>query len=148
VDTDAATLTPQVLGRAEHAHRALLERILAGTGLTYPRWVALGRAAGGGAAVERDQLVARLAGALQLDDAAAREAIAALAAARLLEPVPGAGSRVRLTAAGRDQHRRLRAAVQETVTRLYRDIPADDLATAGRVLTVITARANAELARA
>jgi hypothetical protein len=28
---------------------------------------------------------------------------------------------------------------------LYADIPADDLATAGRVLTLLTARANAEL---
>jgi hypothetical protein len=46
--------------------------------------------------------------------------------------VPGLGDRVQ------------RAAV---VARMRGDLPAEDLATAGRVLAIITERANAELAR-
>jgi hypothetical protein len=55
-------------------------------------------------------------------------------------------SHLQLTADGQEEYRRIRGRVDETIGRLYADIPADDLATAGRVLTLITARANAELA--
>jgi hypothetical protein len=40
----------------------------------------------------------------------------------------------------------IRAAIGEVTARLYADIPPDDLAAAGRVLTTITTRATAELA--
>jgi hypothetical protein len=40
----------------------------------------------------------------------------------------------------------IRASVSEITARLYADLPADDLAAAGRVLAVVTERANAELA--
>jgi hypothetical protein len=142
------TLTPQILGQAESAHRALLDRILAGTGRTYHGWVALNLTAVNGAAIDRDQLVDKLTGALKIDDTAAGEAIAELTAARLLQTAPGDRSRLQLTDTGQDQHRQLRSAINQPITRLYRDIPAADLATAGQVLTLLTARAAAELARA
>ena len=39
---------------------------------------------------------------------------------------------------------RIRGALEEITARLF-DFPAEDLATAGRVLAILTARANAEL---
>jgi len=38
-------------------------------------------------------------------------------------------------------------ATADVIQRLWGDLPAGDLATAGRVLAIITGRANAELAR-
>ena len=46
----------------------------------------------------------------------------------------------------RELHGQIRSTVSETVARLYADISADDLATTGRVLAVITTRIDAELA--
>jgi hypothetical protein len=42
----------------------------------------------------------------------------------------------------------IRAGVTEVTQRLWGDLPAGDLATAGRVLSIITERADAELASA
>ena len=51
------------------------------------------------------------------------------------------------TSAARQLHRRISAAITGITPRLWGDLPAGDLATAGRVLAIITERANAELAR-
>jgi len=139
------TLNPQVIGQAENALGALMNRILARAGGTFHQWVALTAVSGG--AIDRDQLVSRMTGALKIDDSSALAAVAELTASQLLEALPGQGSRVGLTGAGQARYRRIRAALDEITARLYGDLPADDLATAGRVLTVITDRANAELAR-
>ena len=140
------SLNPQVIGQAENALRALLERSLVGTGLAYRHWIALSIAVGNEVALDQDELVGRIAGVLKVDDTAAREAVADLRARKLAETVPGDGSRVQPTDAGRELHREVRMAIAEIVTRLFRDITADDLETAGRVLMLITARADAELA--
>jgi hypothetical protein len=50
-----------------------------------------------------------------------------------------------LTDRGQRVHGRVRAATTEITERLWGDLPADDLATAGRVLDTVLARANAEL---
>lgn len=142
------TLNPQVLGQAENAHRALLGRFLAGTGNTYHHWIALTLTAVSGAAIDRDSLVSRMTDVLKIPDAAAVETIADLTAAQLLRTLPGDGPRVGLTDAGQAWYREIRSAIDEVMGRVYGDIPADDLATAGRVLTLITARVNAELAAA
>jgi hypothetical protein len=42
----------------------------------------------------------------------------------------------------------VRTAVTQITERLWGDVPAEDLATAGRVLSTVLARANAELAAA
>jgi hypothetical protein len=72
----------------------------------------------------------------------AAEALAGLAAARLLQIHPDNGSRVRFTAPGQERYREIRAAVDQVTDRLYGSIPASDVATAGRVLALITARAK------
>jgi hypothetical protein len=140
-------LNTQVIGQAENALGALMDRVLARTDGTFRQWVALNLTAAGGGAIDRDQLVGRMTGALKIDDAVALAVIAELTAAQLLQGLPGQGSRVGLTDAGQARYHQIRAALDEITARLYGDLPADDLATAGRVLAVITARANAELAR-
>jgi hypothetical protein len=140
------TLNGQVIGQAEHATRAVLDRLLARTGTTFHHWVALNLIAVNDEAIDRDQLIARMTGALKIDAAAVLTTIGELTASKLLEALPSEGSHIRLTGAGKARHRLIRTAIDELTARLYGDLPADDLATAGRVLTVITARANAELA--
>lgn len=135
----------QVIGQAEKTLNAILGRLLAGTGLTEPQWVTLTLTAASGGAVDRDQLAGRIAGALKVPEADAQARITELAAAQLLAPVDE-GSPVRLTDAGQQLFGRIRAAVAEITERLWGDLPAEDLATAGRVLSIVTARANAELA--
>jgi hypothetical protein len=141
----AQSLNPQILGRAENAHRALLVRILAGTGVSYPEWVALSLVAMSGDSVDNGHLVASLVDALKSDERAARRTLAGLRRARLLEPVDESGADVRFTDEGLALYGQARSAVDETVARLYSGIDADDLATAGRVLVLLTARATAEL---
>ena len=139
------SLNGQVLGEAERATRAVLDRVLARSGLTFHDWVVLNIAGAG--PVGRDHLVARMTHALKIDEVAVLDAVTELTGRGLVEAGPsGEVSLVTLTGAGRARHGEIRAAVDEITTRLYGDLPADDLATAGRVLTVITARANAELA--
>ena len=136
----------QVIGQAENALGALMNRVLARTGGTFRQWVALNLTAASGGAIDRGQLVSRITGAVKIDDSAALAAIAELTASRLMESVPGEDSRVGLTDAGQARYQQIRTAIGEITARLYGDLPADDLATTGRVLTTITARANAELA--
>ena len=138
------TLNPQIIGQAENALRAILNRALARTGgSTYQHWVALNLTAAGGGAIDRDQLVGRLTAALKIDDAAAQATIAELTAAHLLRDH---GSRIEFTDTGQARYRQIRTDLDQTNTRLFGELSADDLATVGRVLTVITDRANAELA--
>ncbi|TDD42478.1 MarR family transcriptional regulator [Nonomuraea terrae] len=135
--------TPDNSGQAEDAHRALLERTLAGTGLTYRSWVTLKIAAVSGPAVQHEQLAGRAAGAQKIHALAADEAIAHLSASGLLEACSGA---VSLTAQGHELHQRLSAEIGRTISRLYSEVTAEDLQIAGRVLAAITARADTELA--
>ena len=55
--------------------------------------------------------------------------------------------RISTRGAAQQLHSRIRTAITEITQRLWGDLPAEDLATAGRVLAIITERANAELAR-
>jgi DNA-binding MarR family transcriptional regulator len=139
------TLNPQILGQAEKSHAALLDRILAGTPNTYLRWVAFNLIVAGDGRIDADAFVERMTGALKVDEATARNVIAELAKAQLVETASPDGGGLELTVEGREMYQRIRNAVDETIGVLYADIPADDLATAGRVLTLLTARANAEL---
>ncbi|WP_127356919.1 hypothetical protein [Actinacidiphila soli] len=140
------TVNGQVIGQAHYATRAVLELLLARTGTTFHQSVALNATADSGAAIYRDQLIARMTDTLKIDDSTALAAIAELTGSELMETVPGDESGLRLTDTGQALNREIRTAISEITARLYCDFSADDLATAGRLLTVITARANAELA--
>jgi hypothetical protein len=142
------TFSPQVLGLAEKTLNAILDRQLAGTGLTEPRWVTLTLAVAGGGTVDRGQLAGRVAGALKVSEAEAQARIGELAAAQLVEAPAGQGAEVKVTDAGQQLYGQIRTAVVQITQRMWGDLPAEDLAIAGRVLSIITARANTELAGA
>ncbi|MCW2976499.1 MAG: hypothetical protein JWM06_1780 [Actinomycetia bacterium] len=144
--TVTQTLNPQILGQAEKAHAALLGRILEGTPNTYHHWVAFNIIVAGDGRIDTDAFVERMTGGLKVDDAAARAVIDELAEGHMIETTSSDAAVLELTDDGRETYRWIRQAVDETIRSLYADISADDLATAGRVLALITARANAELA--
>jgi DNA-binding MarR family transcriptional regulator len=144
----APTFSPQAIGETEKALNAILDRQLAGTGLTEHQWITLSLTVAGGGAVDRDQLVGRVAGGLKVSEAEAQARIAELAAAQLVQAPDGEGSPVKLTDAGQRLYGQIRTAATRITQRLWGDLPAEDLATAGRVLSTVLARANAELGAA
>jgi DNA-binding MarR family transcriptional regulator len=135
----------QVIGRTERALTPLMDRVLAGTGGTFPQWVALNFTAADGESIERAQLTARLAGTLQVDAGAADAVIAGLVAERLLQEEPD--SVVELSDAGRERYGAIRGAIEQITSSLFAGIAADDEAITRRVLTTIAERADTELAR-
>jgi DNA-binding MarR family transcriptional regulator len=141
------SLNPQVIGQAESALGAILDPLLARTDTTFNQWLVLTVTAASGAAIDRGQLLTRITGARKIDDSAVFTAIAELTAAELVRALPGEGSRIGLTEAGQARYSSIRTALGEVTSRLFGDLPAEDLATAGRVLAIITERANAELPR-
>jgi DNA-binding MarR family transcriptional regulator len=146
--SSSTTLSPQIIGQAEKTMNAILFRLLAGPGLTEAQWITLTLTAAGGGATARGQLAGQVADALKVSQAQAREHLASLIAAQLLQDPGDDAGPVRLTAAGTEVFGEIRGATAGVVKRLWGDLPAEDLATAGRVLTIITERANAELAGA
>ena len=137
-------LTPRVIGQAEKTLNAILARLLEGTGLTEPEWVILTLAATSGEPAEGDQFTRLVGGALKISDADARASVGTMIAAQQLQIT---GDRVTVTDAAVQLHHRISAATAGIVEQLWGDLPAADLATTGRVLAIITERANAELAR-
>ncbi|MFE6760942.1 hypothetical protein [Streptomyces sp. NPDC057689] len=139
----APAVNGQVIGMAHYATRAVAERLLP-EGTTFHQALALSAAEGAGGTVERRALLARLTGAVKLDLAAAEATVVALTSAGLLEERPG--DLLALTPAGDALVQAYKAGVADIAAELYGDLPADDLAAAGRVLTEVTARADAMLA--
>jgi hypothetical protein len=142
------TFSTQLLGQTEKAANALLARLLAEPGLTEHQWIALTLAVTSADAIGRRQLIEHIAGALKIGEAEAQARLAELATARLLLVPDDPSTPVTVTDAGRRLHAQIRAATTAITERLWGDVPADDLATAGRVLGTVLARANAELATA
>jgi len=132
------TLTGQTIAEAQGAVRALLDRTLAGSGLTSNEYVAL-RVAD---ARRVDDLAGFLAGQPQLglDAAAASDLVAGLQRRGLLCE----GS---ITPTGMDLFAKVGAQVAQTTAQLYAEMDEGDLATTQRVLSDVIARA-AEISRA
>ncbi|MEU2419824.1 MarR family transcriptional regulator [Streptomyces sp. NPDC007851] len=140
--TTAPALNARVIALAHHAPRALLEGVLTRYGITFHQSVTLRAAVVAGASVDRDELVAEVTGALKTDASVVHGVIEELTAAELLEAHE---SRLHVTSTGRDLYERTSAESAGIAARLYAGIPEQDLATAARVLTLITTRANNEL---
>ena len=145
MSTDLAFGT-QLIGQAESALGAILDRELTGSGLTQPRWVILTLAVLNDGTIEHHELVGRAVRVLKTSQDEAEAQIANLADAELVEASTEDAVRVRVTDAGQRLHSRIRLALAEITQRLWGDLPADDLSTAGRVLGTVLERANAELA--
>ncbi|SIM71778.1 hypothetical protein [Micromonospora cremea] len=145
----APTLNGQVVGQAHYATRALLERAVAPLGVTFGQALTLNVLAAG--AIERTGLVHRITSTLKVDEPAAHTLITQLVDADLAQvddrtPTGAGQPRVWLTDTGHTVQGRISDAVAGITARLYADIPADETSTAARVLTLVTQRANAELA--
>ncbi|MEK9520880.1 MarR family winged helix-turn-helix transcriptional regulator [Streptomyces sp. NPDC087908] len=159
--TTAPRADGRVLALAHHAARAVLEGVLTRHGITFHQSVTLRAAAAAGGAPGRDALVGDVAGSLKADPALVSGVIDDLVAAGLLETDPTVPAdstdpaapadradpaRVRLTDAGRATYDATAAESAALSARLYDGIPDEDLRVVGRVLTLITERANAALA--
>ena len=144
------TLTGQDIGQAEHATRAVLDRLLARTGTQFRGWVIINLLAAGGGALGEDDLTRRITHGLKIGEDAVHAAAAELSWQGLIsrEPAAGGGTRVALTPAGSARFEQIQGGIGQVTQRLYGGLPETDLAVAHRVLATVTERANAELAGA
>ncbi|MEV4719227.1 MarR family winged helix-turn-helix transcriptional regulator [Micromonospora noduli] len=136
-------LNGQVIGHAHYATRALLERATAPLGVEFNQVLALNVLANGPA--ERAHLTHRITSTLKVDEQEVQRVLATLVDANLAQADDDA-PRLRLTDAGHAVQARIADAVADISARLYADIPTDEASAAARALTVVTQRANAELA--
>ena len=142
----SATFSAQLLGQTEKAANAILERLLAEPGLTEPQWVILSITVMSGGTLDRQRLIERAAAAAKFSEAQAQARISELADAQLLHVPDDELTPVKLTDVGQQLHTEIRAATSQITRRLWGDLPVEDLEAAGRVLSTVLARANAELA--
>jgi DNA-binding MarR family transcriptional regulator len=141
--TTAPLVDSRVIGLAHYAARAVLERVLARHGVTFQQSVTLRLASVADGPLERERLIDDVVAGLKITAAEARDTIEELIDARLL--APEFPSRVRITDMGRELYRTSSAETGAVAARIYAGIPAEDRAVAGRILTLVTERANAEL---
>ena len=142
--TTTPPLNPRVIALAHYASRALLENVLDRHGATFQQSVTLRLVAVADEPVEREQLVGGVDGALKIDAVDAHRVVDELITAGAL--AAQGPSLVRITDAGRELYERTSAETAPITARVYAGIPAEDLAVAGRVLSLITERADAEFA--
>jgi hypothetical protein len=144
---DYPQLSTRLIGETESALGALLAPLLAEAEMTFLQWVVLSLTAPGGASspgMDRDQLIGRITNIRKVDAADVSAAITELENAEALVTV---GGQVTLTDLGRASFNRVRARVDEVTDYIF-DLPAEDLAAAGRILATVSARANSVLANA
>jgi DNA-binding MarR family transcriptional regulator len=144
--TAPATLNPSIVGQAEKHHSAVLTRALSGTTLDEQQWVTLHLAVTADGPLDRSAHLTRVAHLTRWAPADVEAAVTRLLAAGLLRALPG--DRAEATPEGRDLVTRIRTETGEIVSRAYGSVSPEDLATAARVLTAITAQLSAELSRA
>lgn len=142
--TSAPVVDGRVVALAHYAARAVLERVLSAYDVTFQQFITLRPAAVADGPVERDTLIGGVTGAVKVDASDVHGTIDELIAAGLLtEEEPG---RIRITEAGRELYAQGSAESAAIAARIYDGISEEDRAVAGRVLTLVTERADAELA--
>ena len=135
----------QLIGQTEKTLNAILGRLLAGA-VSEPEWVALVLIAGSGGTADRDEFTSRVAQALKTDRQTAAHHVGQLAAKGLVLTAPQADSAVTLTEDGHRLLGRIRKQTGDVTERLWGDLPQPDLDVAGRVLSTVLERAEADLA--
>ncbi|MGW5419573.1 MarR family transcriptional regulator [Streptomyces sp. NPDC003943] len=156
VNTDAASATSvnaapttapladaRALGLAHYAARGVLEHVLGRHGTTFQQQIALRAAVTADAPQTADELIAQVRGSLKTDPADIRTTLDELEARKLLVTD---GAHLLPTDAGRELIATLAAETAPISARVWGGIPTEDLAAAGRVLALVTERADAELA--
>ena len=133
----------RALGLAHYAARSVLEHVLARLGMTFQQQIVLRTAVTAEAPQTPDGLVTQVQGSLKADPADIRTTLDELLARHLLV---ADGAELRPTDAGRELMAAIGAQTAPVTARVWGGMPAEDLAAAGRVLALVTERANAELA--
>ncbi|MBT2382126.1 MarR family transcriptional regulator [Streptomyces sp. ISL-11] len=141
--TTAPVANARALGLAHYAARGVLEHVLTRHGITFQQQIALRAAVTADAPQTPDDLVTQVQDSLKTDPADIRATLDELLAKQLLDVD---GARLRPTKAGRELIAAVGAETAPITARVWGGIPAEDLAAAGRVLALVTERANAELA--
>ncbi|MER6348681.1 MarR family winged helix-turn-helix transcriptional regulator [Streptomyces sp. NPDC001595] len=141
--TTAAPADSRTTALAHYAARAVLETVLARHDLDFQQSVTLRPVAVAGTPVERAALVGEVVASLKADPAVVERTVDELAGKGLIEPE---GSAVCVTDAGRALFTAVSAETGEVSARIYAGIPEEDLIATGRVLHLVTERADAELA--
>ena len=131
----------QLIGQTEKSLDAVLKRVLVGSGLSEPEYVAL-RVCSDRAGEQRPALTARLATVFRKGDDHAADLVEHLSGAGLIDTDQQAS--VELTPAGRALHDRLVAQTDGIAERLWGDLPTDDLAITAHVLSTVLHRAAVE----
>ncbi len=139
----AAAADARALGLAHYAARGVLEHVLARHGITFQQQIALRAAIIADAPQTPDDLVTQVRGSLKADPVDIRATLDELLAKQLLV---ADGAHLHPTDAGRELTAAAGAQTAPISARIWGGIPAEDLAVAGRVLALVTERANAELA--
>ncbi|MFH9618592.1 MarR family transcriptional regulator [Streptomyces pratensis] len=133
----------RTLGLAHYAARGILEHVLARHGATFQQQITLRAAVTADTPRTADELVAQVRGYLKADPAGIRVTLDELLAEKLLVED---GAHLRPTDAGRELIAAVVAETAPLTARVWAGIPSEDLAAAGRVLALVTERAEAELA--
>ncbi|MFE7169284.1 MarR family transcriptional regulator [Streptomyces sp. NPDC057616] len=133
----------RALGLAHYAARAALESVLGRHGVTFAQQITLRLVAVAEAPFERQALVDQVVGSLKADTADVQEVVEQLLAKGFLA---AEASQVRITEAGQEFYGAVTGETAQISARVWGGIPAEDLAATGRVLALVTERANAELA--
>ncbi|MER5226499.1 MarR family transcriptional regulator [Streptomyces flaveus] len=141
--TTAPVANARDLALAHYAARGVLEHVLARHGATFQQQIALRAAITSDAPQTPDDLVTQVRDSLKADPADIRATLDELLAKQLLV---ADGAHLRPTDAGRELIATVGAEVAPISARIWGGIPTEDLAAAGRVLALVTERANAELA--
>lgn len=142
--TTPPLLNPRVIALAHYAARAILEHVLARHGVTFQQSVTLRLTALAEGPVERQHLVDGVVDSLKIEAEEAQAVVDQLITTGALAAHPP--SQVRITDAGRQLYETTSAETAPLSARVYDGIPEEELAVAGRVLSLITERANRELA--
>jgi len=131
------------LALAHYAARAVLESVLTRHDLVFQQQIVLRPVALAAGPVDRGRLAADSVAALKVGEDSVQDTIDELIAAGL---VATDASEVRITDAGRTLYERITKETSPVSARIWGGIPEEDLLAAGRVLALVTERANAELA--
>lgn len=140
------TSTPfgtRLIGQTEKTLNAILNRLLAGSGVTEPHWVALTVTLHGGTA-GTDEAALRVATTLKTTPDTGAELLGELIDRGFVGTTDV--DMVAVTDDGRAFHEAVQQEVQAVTARLWGDIPATQLETAAAVLATVQERAAGELA--
>ena len=141
--TTAIPFSTRLIGQTEKTLNAILDRMLSGTGVSEPQWVALTVVLNQGAA-STAATEALIAATLKISRETGAELLASLIECGFVA-IAGPDT-VAASSTGHEFHGRIRLQIGEITSRVWGDIPVHELDAAAAVLNTTLQRATAELA--